>query len=41
MADWNLPTIASLYTDMISDLKLRDRDVALGLDPAFIAITIQ
>lgn len=32
MADWNNPTLASLYTDMLNELKTRDDDAAKMFD---------
>lgn len=39
MANWNLPTVNSLYTDFITEVKDRDTDVAKGLDPAIVTVT--
>ena len=34
MANWSNPTLTSLYTDFVNEVKNRDVDLALGLDPA-------
>jgi len=34
MANWSNPTLTSLYTDFVTEVKNRDVDLALGLDPA-------
>jgi hypothetical protein len=39
MANWSLPTLSSLYADVVSLFKDRDLDLAKGLDPAKVTIT--
>lgn len=39
MANWNNPTVNSLYTDFVTEVKDRDLDVAKGLDPAIVTVT--
>ena len=39
MANWSLPTLSSLYSDVISLFKDRDLDLAKGLDPAKVTVT--
>lgn len=39
MADWNLPTVGSLYADFVALFKARDTDLAKGLDPALVTVT--
>src|SRR5512139_406424 len=39
MADWSLPTVASLYADFVALFKARDTDLAKGLDPAVVIVT--
>lgn len=39
MANWNLPTVNSVYTDFITEVMARDTDVAKGLDPAIVTVT--
>lgn len=39
MADWNNPTTSSTYTDVITEIKNRDLDVAKGLDPTAVTVT--
>jgi hypothetical protein len=34
VANWSNPTLTSLYTDFVNEVKNRDVDLALGLDPA-------
>jgi hypothetical protein len=39
MADWNLPTLTTLYSGFLSGLKDRDLDNAKMLDPADVTVT--
>jgi hypothetical protein len=39
MANWANPTLSSLYTNFLADLKARDDDLARGLDPAVATVT--
>jgi hypothetical protein len=39
MANWNNPTVTSLYTDFVTEVKNRDLDVAKGMDPAIVTVT--
>ena len=39
MSNWSNPTVDSAYTDVLTDLKDRDLDVAKGLDPAVVTVT--
>lgn len=39
MANWVLPTVTDLYTNIITYFKDRDLDLAKGLDPAVVTVT--
>jgi hypothetical protein len=39
MANWSLPTLASLYADFVTLFKERDTDLAKCLDPANVTVT--
>lgn len=39
MADWNNPTLTTLYADVLSQLKARDEDMLRGFDPAVVSPT--
>lgn len=39
MANWANPTLSSSYTNFLAELKARDDDLALGLDPAVASVT--
>lgn len=39
MANWSNPTLTSLYTDFVTEVKDRDLDVAKGMDPAIVTVT--
>lgn len=39
MADWTLPTVNDLWSNVIAYLKNRDLDLAKGMDPAKVTVT--
>jgi hypothetical protein len=39
MANWSLPTVTDLYTNIVTYFKDRDLDLAKGLDPAAVTVT--
>lgn len=39
MANWSLPALTSTYTNFVDEVKNRDTDLALGLDPATTTAT--